>query len=242
MTTQLGSHRLFGGTMMSPVPDPYPSTAACGTSVPSWCSTPSSAAPLWSRALRRHRGRPQDRPRSLDRQRARHRSRDGPDDLEMEGKSTSVSAGSSRRRSRRAREGSTRSSRVSSISSWTVRERRQGRPRVAVHLHLSLRVMAHVMALPIDDFDQFHHWAIDLSISDDPAARLTRHRRSSSTCARSRGSPAQSGKRSHQPSPIHAEIDGEKLGEEEVVSFLRLLPPRERRRPTVSPAACSTRC
>src|SRR5262245_62515171 len=36
-----------------------------------------------------------------------------------------------------------------------------------------LRVMAHVMGLPIQDFEQFHHWALDLiAIADDPARGL----------------------------------------------------------------------
>ncbi len=89
-----------------------------------------------------------------------------------------------------------------------------------------LRVMAHVMALPIDDFDQFHHWAIDLlSISDDPqrgfdaAQKIVEYLR-----------PILEDRRRNPGSDlistlIHAEIDGEKLGEEEVVSFLRLLLP-----------------
>ena len=89
-----------------------------------------------------------------------------------------------------------------------------------------LRVMAHVMALPIDDFDQFHHWAIDLlSISDDPqrgfdaAQKIVDYLR-----------PILEDRRRNPGSDlistlIHAEIDGERLGEEEVVSFLRLLLP-----------------
>ena len=89
-----------------------------------------------------------------------------------------------------------------------------------------LRVMAHVMALPIDDFEQFHHWALDLlSISDDPqrgfdaAQKIVDYLR-----------PILEERRA-TPGPdlistlVHAEVDGEKLTEEEVLSFLRLLLP-----------------
>lgn len=89
-----------------------------------------------------------------------------------------------------------------------------------------LRVMAHVMALPIADFDQFHHWAIDLlSIADDPmrgfeaAQKIVEYLR-----------PILQQRR-HDPGPdlistlVHAEVEGERLTEEEVLSFLRLLLP-----------------
>jgi len=89
-----------------------------------------------------------------------------------------------------------------------------------------LRVMAHVMALPIDDFDQFHHWAIDLlSIADDPqrgfdaAAKIVDYLR-----------PILEERRRDPGSDListllHADVEGERLTEEEVLSFLRLLLP-----------------
>jgi cytochrome P450 len=89
-----------------------------------------------------------------------------------------------------------------------------------------LRVMAHVMALPIDDFEQFHHWALDLlSIADDPqkgfdaAQTLIDYLRPFIQ------------ERKHEPGPdlistlVHAEVEGEHLTEEEILSFLRLLLP-----------------
>jgi len=89
-----------------------------------------------------------------------------------------------------------------------------------------LRVMAHVMALPIDDFDQFHHWALDLlSISDDPqrgfdaAQRIVDYMRP--FLAERRATPGAD----LISTLVHAEVDGEKLTEEEVLSFLRLLLP-----------------
>jgi cytochrome P450 len=89
-----------------------------------------------------------------------------------------------------------------------------------------LRVMAHVMGLPIEDFEQFHHWALDLlAIADDPqrgfdaAQRLVDYLRPIIE------------ERRHAPGDdlvstlVHAEVEGERLTEEEVLSFLRLLLP-----------------
>ncbi|MBM4247349.1 MAG: cytochrome P450 [Deltaproteobacteria bacterium] len=89
-----------------------------------------------------------------------------------------------------------------------------------------LRVMAHVMALPIDDFEQFHHWALDLlSISDDPqrgfdaAQKIVDYLRP--FLEERRATPGAD----LISTLVHAEVDGEKLTEEEVLSFLRLLLP-----------------
>jgi cytochrome P450 len=89
-----------------------------------------------------------------------------------------------------------------------------------------LRVMAHVMGLPIEDFEQFHHWALDLlAIADDPqrgfdaAQRLVDYLHPIIE------------ERRHAPGDdlvstlVHAEVEGERLTEEEVLSFLRLLLP-----------------
>jgi cytochrome P450 len=89
-----------------------------------------------------------------------------------------------------------------------------------------LRVMADIIGIPIQDFEQFHRWALDLiSISDDPG----------------RGFAAAEliveylkpilAERRHEPREdllsalTRAEVDGERLSEEEVLSFLRLLLP-----------------
>jgi cytochrome P450 len=89
-----------------------------------------------------------------------------------------------------------------------------------------LRVMAHVMALPIDDFEQFHHWALDLlSISDDPqrgfdaAQKIVDYLRP--FLEERRATPGAD----LISTLVHAEVDGEKLTDEEVLSFLRLLLP-----------------
>jgi cytochrome P450 len=89
-----------------------------------------------------------------------------------------------------------------------------------------LRVMAHIMGLPISDFEQFHHWAIDLlSIADDPqrgfdaAQKIVDYLRP--ILAERRRAPGDD----LLSSLVEAEIEGERLGDEEVLSFLRLLLP-----------------
>ena len=89
-----------------------------------------------------------------------------------------------------------------------------------------LRVIAQVLGLPIQDFEQFHHWALDLlSIGDDPARgfaaaeRIVEHLRP--ILEERRRAPEDD----LISTLIHAEIEGERLSEEEVLSFLRLLLP-----------------
>ena len=89
-----------------------------------------------------------------------------------------------------------------------------------------MRVMAHIIGIPIKDFAEFHHWAIDLiSVGDDPprafaaAAAIVDYLRPVLELRR------------HEPTDdllsrlVHAEVDGNRLTEEEVLSFLRLLLP-----------------
>jgi cytochrome P450 len=89
-----------------------------------------------------------------------------------------------------------------------------------------MRVMAHIIGIPMEDYAQFHHWAIDLiSVGDDPprafaAAQsivdylrpvLERRRQEPTTDLLTR--------------LVQAEVDGQRLTEEEVLGFLRLLLP-----------------
>jgi cytochrome P450 len=89
-----------------------------------------------------------------------------------------------------------------------------------------MRVMAHIIGIPIKDFAEFHHWAIDLiSVGDDPprafaaAAAIVDYLRPVLELRR------------REPTDdllsrlVHAEVDGNRLTEEEVLSFLRLLLP-----------------
>jgi cytochrome P450 len=89
-----------------------------------------------------------------------------------------------------------------------------------------MQVMAHIIGVPIEDYEEFHRWALDLiSVGDDPprgfaaAQAIVDHLR-----------PILERRRA-EPRPdllsrlVHAEVDGQRLTEEEVLSFLRLLLP-----------------
>ena len=89
-----------------------------------------------------------------------------------------------------------------------------------------LRVIAHMVGVPIADFEAFHHWALALvSVADDPVKAFA--------AARSivdylrpilevrRGEPRED----LLTALLKAEVEGERLTEEEVLTFLRLLLP-----------------
>ena len=89
-----------------------------------------------------------------------------------------------------------------------------------------MRVIAHIIGVPIADHSAFHSMALDLiSIADDPAKGVA-----ASESIVSFLKPLLAERRS-QPTAdllsklLHAEVDGHRLGEEEVLSFLRLLLP-----------------
>ena len=86
-----------------------------------------------------------------------------------------------------------------------------------------LRVIAQMVGVPIADFEAFHHWALALvSVADDPvkafaaAKFIVDYLRP--ILAERRAGRARICSRA-----MHAEVDGERLSEEEVLSFLRLL-------------------
>lgn len=93
-------------------------------------------------------------------------------------------------------------------------------------LTFPLRVVASIIGVPIRDFAEFHHWALDLiSLADDPekgfaaAQAIVDYMR-----------PVLEERRRQPQSDllstlVHAEIDGERLNGEEVLSFVRLLLP-----------------
>src|SRR5262249_51060327 len=89
-----------------------------------------------------------------------------------------------------------------------------------------LRVIAHIIGVPIEDYETFKRWSLDLiGFADDPAkgfeaaAKLVEYLR-----------PIVD---SHRVEPrgdllstmTHADVDGHRLTDEEVYSFLRLLLP-----------------
>ena len=89
-----------------------------------------------------------------------------------------------------------------------------------------LRVICHVIGVPVDDYAAFHGWARDLlSVGDDPprgfaaAAHIVEYLQ---PILEQRKREPQGDLLSKL---VHAEIEGQRLSDEEVLSFLRLLLP-----------------
>src|SRR5262245_14587776 len=89
-----------------------------------------------------------------------------------------------------------------------------------------LRIIARMIGVPIGDFEAFHHWALALvSVADDPvkafaaAKSIVDYLRP--ILAERRTEPRDD----LLTALLNAEVEGERLGEEEVLSFLRLLLP-----------------
>jgi cytochrome P450 len=89
-----------------------------------------------------------------------------------------------------------------------------------------IRVIAEMIGVPISDFEAFHHWALDLvSVADDPVKGFA--------AARSIVDYLRPVLEQRRAEPredlltvlLNAEVEGERLSEEEVLSFLRLLLP-----------------
>lgn len=87
-----------------------------------------------------------------------------------------------------------------------------------------LRVFTRILGLPVEDYDRFHRWAIDLThVATDPEGGL----RASKTIA-DYLRPILANRREEPRDDlisrlVLAEVEGERLEEEEVLSFLRLL-------------------
>lgn len=89
-----------------------------------------------------------------------------------------------------------------------------------------MRVIAHIIGIPMQDYAQFHHWALDLiGVADHPqkgfaaAQSIVDYLR-----------PILEERRTAPTNDllsrlVHAEVEGNRLTEEEVLSFLRLLLP-----------------
>ena len=89
-----------------------------------------------------------------------------------------------------------------------------------------LRVIAHIIGVPIEDYETFKRWSLDvIGFADDPpkgfeaAGKLVDHLRPivESRKTNPRGDLLST--------LLHAEVDGEKLTDDEIYSFLRLLLP-----------------
>jgi cytochrome P450 len=87
-----------------------------------------------------------------------------------------------------------------------------------------LEVFSRILGIPHADHAQVHRWAIDLAgIARDPARGLA-----ASRCLADYLAPVVHARRARPSSDLvsrlaHAEVDGQRLSDEEVVSFLRLL-------------------
>lgn len=87
-----------------------------------------------------------------------------------------------------------------------------------------LRVFTEILGLPADDVTTFHDWAIDLSrVASDPARGLAAAEKTRAYLV-----PLVEKKRAHPDNDLIselavAEVDGESLTDDEIVSFLRLL-------------------
>jgi cytochrome P450 len=89
-----------------------------------------------------------------------------------------------------------------------------------------LRVVAHIIGVPIEDYDTFKRWSLEvIGFADDPArgfeaaAKLVDYLR-----------PIVESRRAERHNDlmstlVHAEVDGHRLSDEEIFSFLRLLLP-----------------
>jgi cytochrome P450 len=92
--------------------------------------------------------------------------------------------------------------------------------------HLPIRVMAHVIGIPQEDYRTFHHWGLDIiGFTDDPpkgfaaAEKLVDFLRP--LLEQRRAEPRDD----LMSRIVHAEVEGERLSDEEIFSFLRLLLP-----------------
>jgi cytochrome P450 len=89
-----------------------------------------------------------------------------------------------------------------------------------------LRVMAHVMGLPIADFEQFHHWALELlSIAEDPQRGFDAAQKIVEYLRPILEERLREPREDLVSTLVHAQVEGERLTDEEVLSFLRLLLP-----------------
>jgi len=91
---------------------------------------------------------------------------------------------------------------------------------------IPIRVIAYVIGIPMEDYKTFHHWGLDIiGFTDDPprgyaaAQNLVEFLRP--LLAQRRAAPTGD----LMSRLAHAEVDGERLSDEEIFSFLRLLLP-----------------
>jgi cytochrome P450 len=89
-----------------------------------------------------------------------------------------------------------------------------------------LRVMAHIIGLPIEDYDTFQRWALAIiGLGSDPAAAMEAARLVVEYLKPIAELRRREPREDLLSKLVHAEVDGQRLDDEEVMSFLRLLIP-----------------
>ena len=89
-----------------------------------------------------------------------------------------------------------------------------------------LRVIAQMVGVPISDFEAFHHWALALvSVADDPVKAFAAAKSIVDYLRPILEERREKPREDLLTTLLKAEVDGERLSEEEVLSFLRLLLP-----------------
>jgi len=89
-----------------------------------------------------------------------------------------------------------------------------------------LRVIAHIIGLPIEDYDQFQRWALAIiGMGDDPGAAIEAAGLLVDYLRPIVALRKREPRDDLMSKLVHAEVDGHQLDDEEVYSFLRLLVP-----------------
>ena len=89
-----------------------------------------------------------------------------------------------------------------------------------------LRIIAEVIGVPINDFAEFHHWALALvGIAEDPAKAFEAAQKISDYLHPLLDQRRKDPRQDLLSKLLHAEVDGERLSDDEVLAFLRLLLP-----------------
>src|SRR5262249_44525435 len=89
-----------------------------------------------------------------------------------------------------------------------------------------MQVIAHVIGIPMRDYAEFHRWAIDLiSIGDNPMKAFAAAESIVEYLKPILEERRQAPNGDLLSTLVHAEVDGDRLTEDEVLGFLRLLLP-----------------
>jgi cytochrome P450 len=89
-----------------------------------------------------------------------------------------------------------------------------------------IRVITHVIGIPMEDYAAFHRWALDLiSVGEDPPRGFAASQRIVDYLRPVLDARKAEPRDDLLSALVHAEVEGQRLEDEEVLSFLRLLVP-----------------